>query len=122
MSASLGGLTMVAARSGNPEEQLIVYGSLVPGGLYHFLLVDLPGNWEQCVIRGRMEEYWGFKAFHYDAEGPEHPAWLLTSRALPGVLPELDEFEGEGYERVIIPARVDGGWVVAQVYAGKPVV
>ena len=112
---------MAAPSSGNPEEQLIVYGSLVPGGLYHFLLADLPGTWEQCLIRGRMGEYWGFRTFHYDAAGPEHPAWLLTSPALPGIFPELDDFEGDNYERIIIPARLDDRWVIAQVYAGKQV-
>jgi hypothetical protein len=66
-----------------------------------------------------MGEYAGFKAFHYDAAGPEHPAWLLTSPALPGKFPELDDFEGDSYERRIIPARVNGRWVMAQVYAGK---
>jgi gamma-glutamylcyclotransferase (GGCT)/AIG2-like uncharacterized protein YtfP len=110
---------MAPRPSGNPEEQLIVYGSLMPGDLYHFLLADLPGTWEQCVIRGRMGKYGGFKAFRYDAAGPEHPAWLLTSPALPGRFPELDEFEGEGYERVVIPAQVNGRCRMAQVYAGK---
>jgi hypothetical protein len=103
----------------NPEAKLIVYGSLVPGGLYHFLLADLPGTWEQCVIRGRMGHYGGFKAFCYDAAGPEHPAWLLASAELPRVIAELDDFEGEAYERLIIPARVSGRWVMAQVYAGR---
>jgi gamma-glutamylcyclotransferase (GGCT)/AIG2-like uncharacterized protein YtfP len=119
MSGSLEGFTIAAPPSGNPEKQLIVYGSLVPGGLNHFLLADLPGTWEQCFIRGRMGEYWGFRTFRYDPAGPEHPAWLLTSPALPGILPDLDGFEGEAYERRIIPARVNGGWVRAQVYAGK---
>ena len=32
--------------------------------------------------------------------GPEHPAWLLTSPALPEKFPELDAFEGEPYRRV----------------------
>jgi hypothetical protein len=31
----------------------------------------------------------------------------------------LDDFEGEEYERLTIPARVDGRWVMAQVYAGR---
>jgi hypothetical protein len=103
----------------NPETRLVVYGSLAPGGLYHFLLADLPGTWEQCVIRGRMGQYGGFKAFHYDTAGPEHPAWLFASAELPRVISELDDFEGEAYERVVIPVRVSGRWVMAQVYAGQ---
>lgn len=103
----------------NPEKKLIVYGTLVPGGMYHYLLADLPGTWEQCFIRGRMGEYWGFKAFQYDEAGPEHPAWVLTSEALPEKFPELDAFEGEPYCRVVISARVGKRWIKGQVYAGK---
>jgi gamma-glutamylcyclotransferase (GGCT)/AIG2-like uncharacterized protein YtfP len=103
----------------NPDERLIVYGTLVPGGMYHHLLADLPGTWEPCLIRGHMAEYWGFKAFRYDEHGSEQPAWLLTSKALPQKFPELDAFEGEGYCRRIIPARVGLRRVRAHIYEGK---
>jgi len=102
----------------NPE-RLIVYGTLVPGGMYHDLLADLPGTWERCVIRGSMREYWGFKAFQYDKNGPEHSAWLLTSPGLPEKFPELDAFEGEPYRRIIIPARRGIRRVWAHIYEGK---
>ena len=103
----------------SPETKLIVYGSLAPGGVNAFMLAGLSGEWHPCRIRGRMGTFRGFKSFRYDPQGPEHPAWLLTSPALPGIMPELDDFEGEAYERRIIPARVNGGWVLAQIYAGK---
>ncbi len=103
----------------NPDHHLIVYGTLVPGGMNHYLLAGLPGTWEKCFIRGQMGESWGFKAFRYDAAGPEHPAWLLTSAALPGKFPELDAFEGESYQRRIIPARVGIRQVWAHVYEGR---
>lgn len=103
----------------NPDERLIVYGTLVPGGMYHYLLADLPGAWEPCVIRGHMGEYWGFKAFRYAEHGPRHPAWLLNSEALPQKFPDLDEFEGEPYRRIIIPARVGIRRVRANIYEGK---
>ena len=100
-------------------ERLIVYGTLVPGGMYHYLLADLPGIWERCVIQGRMGEYWGFMAFQYDAAGPEHAAWLFTSKALPQKFPELDAFEGEPYRRIIIPARLGIRRVWAQIYEAR---
>jgi len=103
----------------NPDHHLIVYGTLAPGGMYHYLLADLPGTWEQCVIRGRLGEYWGFMAFQYDENGPERPAWLFTSKALPQKFPELDAFEGEAYQRRLIPALVGIRWVRAQIYEGK---
>jgi hypothetical protein len=32
---------------------------------------------------------------------------------------DLDDFEGEEYERLVIPARVSDQLVMAQVYEGK---
>ena len=103
----------------NPETRLIVYGSLAPGEANAFMLADLPGEWRPCRIRGHLGAFRGFKSFRYDPRGPEHPAWLLVSTELPRIIPELDDFEGEAYERLIIPAKVNGSWVMAQVYAGK---
>jgi hypothetical protein len=103
----------------NPEESLIVYGSLAPGGLNAFLLGGLIGEWYHCHIRGDMGNYRGFKSFRYDPEGPEHPAWLLVSPELPWIIFDLDDFEGEEYERVVIPARVGEQLVMAQLYEGK---
>ena len=102
-----------------PEENLIVYGSLAPGEANHFLLASLIGEWHRCQIRGHLGHYRGFKSFRYDPEGPEHPAWLLMSPELPRVIADLDDFEGEEYERCVIPARLGDRWVMAQVYAGK---
>jgi hypothetical protein len=103
----------------NPETGLIVYGSLAPGGANAFMLAGLVGEWYPCRIHGQMGAFRGFKSFRYDPKGPEHPAWLLVSADLPRVIADLDDFEGEEYERIVIPAKVNGRWVKAQVYAGR---
>jgi hypothetical protein len=103
----------------HPETRLIVYGSLAPGGANAFLVSGLVGEWYPCHIRGHMGVYRGFKSFRYDPQGPEHPAWLLESAELPRVILDLDDFEGEEYERLVIPARVSDQLVMAQVYEGK---
>ncbi len=103
----------------SPETKLIVYGSLVPGEANHFLLAGLTGQWHKCHIRGHMGQYRGFKSFRYDPKGPQHRAWLLESFELSRFITDLDDFEGEGYKRIIIPAQVDGRWVMAQVYEGR---
>jgi hypothetical protein len=103
----------------NPETSLIVYGSLAPGGANTFLLATLIGEWYPCRIRGHMGHYQGFKSFRYDPQGREHQAWLLESAELPGLLADLDDFEGEAYERIIIPAQLSDRWVMAQIYEGK---
>ena len=103
----------------NPEERLIVYGSLAPGGSNAFMLKSLGGEWYRCLIRGYLGRYRGFKSFRYDPQGPEHSAWLFSSSELPGFIQDLDEFEGEEYERIVIPAQVGDRWFLAQVYEGK---
>ncbi len=100
----------------HPETRFIVYGSLAPGGANAFHAGGPRGEWHPCRIRGRLGTYPGFKSFRYDPQGPEHPAWLLESTDLPRIIPDLDDFEGEAYKRLVIPAKVDGRWVMAQVY------
>ena len=102
-----------------PDEKLIVYGSLAPGGSNAFLFAGVPGTWHRCSIRGHMGRLHGFKSFQYDPGGAELPAWLFDSPVLPRLLPDLDGLEGQEYRRVLIPPMVDGYWVVAHIYEGR---
>lgn len=103
---------------GSVEERLVVYGSLAPGGANNFILARLGGSWHRCTIRGRMRIYKGFKAFTYDPAGDTHQAWLFTSPALPEKFPDLDDFEGEDYRRILIPVTVAGQEIFAYIYEG----
>lgn len=105
--------------SDNPEERLIVYGSLAPGGANNFILARLEGTWQKCTVRGHMGKYRGFKVFRYDPDGEEHQAWLFSSPLLPRKYPDLDDFEGDEYRRILIPAVVEGQEVLAYIYEGR---
>jgi gamma-glutamylcyclotransferase (GGCT)/AIG2-like uncharacterized protein YtfP len=102
-----------------PEERLIVYGTLMPGGQYHHLLADLEATWERCTIRGRLGSYWGYPSFKWNPMGEPHPAWLVTSPGLPAKFRELDEFEGKHYTRRFIPVEAGTRLVIAYIYEGK---
>jgi len=101
----------------NPNHRLIVYGTLAPGR-------SITSCWRvgrdlgALCNPGRMGQWYGFKAFKWEPGGEEHGAWLFTSRALPERLPELDDFEGEAYQRVVIPVQVGRRRVLAQIYEG----
>jgi gamma-glutamylcyclotransferase (GGCT)/AIG2-like uncharacterized protein YtfP len=102
-----------------PEERLIVYGTLAPGGQYHHLLADLDAAWERCLIRGRLGSYLGYPSFKWNPLGDTHPAWLVTSPLLPATFRDLDRFEGRAYSRRLIPAQAGHRLVVAYIYEGK---
>ncbi|MGQ9689392.1 MAG: gamma-glutamylcyclotransferase [Desulfobaccales bacterium] len=104
---------------GRPQERLIVYGTLAPGGRYHHLLADLKAVWERCLIRGRLRTYRGYPAFKWNPAGEAHPAWLVTSPFLAARFPELDRFEGGAYSRRLIPAQAGRRLVIAYIYEGK---
>ena len=103
----------------HPEERLIVYGTLMPGGQYHHLLAGLAARWEKCTIRGSLGAYRGYPSFKWNPAGEPHPAWLVTSPRLPAKYRQLDDFEGEAYTRRLIPAEAGHRLVIAHIYEGK---
>ena len=55
-----------------------------------------------------------------DEDGPAVPGYVFTSSQLNSAWKELDEFEGEEYERCLVPVLLESGVsVVANVYAIK---
>jgi gamma-glutamylcyclotransferase (GGCT)/AIG2-like uncharacterized protein YtfP len=109
-------------------ERLFVYGTLAPGRPNAHMLADVPGRWQPAVVRGRLlAEGWGaaigYPAIVLDEQGDEVRGLVFSSDALAAHWARLDDFEGEGYERVPTSARLDDGTVVeAYVYAlaGRP--
>ena len=96
------------------SDHLIVYGSLSPGGPNHGRLAALEGAWERGWVEGELEEVgWGaklgFPALHWRPGGPRVAAHLLRSVTLRKHWPELDRFEGAGYQRILVPFYSDQG-------------
>ena len=104
-------------------QRLFVYGTLGPGRPNEHILEDVPGEWVPATIRGELlQEGWGaeagFPGIVLDENGPEVHGLLLSSDELDQHWDRLDDFEGEGYERVQVPARLPSGESVeASVYA-----
>ena len=108
---------------GDTTPGLFVYGTLAPGRPNAHVMDGMTGTWEQGVARGALlPDGWGaaagYPAIVLDADGPEVPGLLFRSADLPAHWDRLDEFEGEGYDRVLTTVRLaTGERVTAYVYA-----
>lgn len=104
-------------------DRLFVYGSLAPGRPNAHVLARVPGAWEAATVRGVLrQEGWGaaigYPGIVVDQRGEEVAGFVFSSEELGAHWARLDQFEGEGYERVPVSATLEGGSVVqAQVYA-----
>ena len=102
--------------------RLFVYGTLAPGRPNEHVLADVPGEWESATVTGRLlQEGWGaavgYPGIILDKHGDEVQGFLFSSESLDKHWARLDEFEGEGYERVLTSAtRQDGTTVDAYIY------
>ena len=110
---------------------LAVYGTLAPGRPNHDVVAPLGGEWTEGVVEGDLSpDGWGatqgYPALRPRAGGPAVQVWVLRSDALAEAWLELDEFEGPGYRRILVPVFHPGPadarrlLGVANLYAAAP--
>jgi gamma-glutamylcyclotransferase (GGCT)/AIG2-like uncharacterized protein YtfP len=106
-------------------DRLFVYGTLAPGRPNAHVLAGVPGRWEPAAVKGTLlEEGWGaavgYPGIVLDEPGGDVNGFIFSSEALSAYWARLDEFEGDGYERVVTSAELEDGTVVkAHIYALK---
>lgn len=104
-------------------KRLFVYGTLAPGRPNEHILGQIGGSFEPATVIGTLyQEGWGaamgYPGIQLGEHGSEVQGFLFTSKNLPKHWSELDEFEGEGYERVLTKVKLKDNRVVdAYVYA-----
>jgi gamma-glutamylcyclotransferase (GGCT)/AIG2-like uncharacterized protein YtfP len=102
--------------------RLFVYGTLAPGRPNEHVLADLAGTWEPASVLGTLIPKGsgaaaGYPGIILDEHGSEVEGFLFSAESLAEHWTRLDEFEGEGYERVLTTAKLnDGRTVEAYVY------
>ena len=109
----------------SPEKAFIVYGTLAPNAPNHKVIEHIKGNWQHGSIRGRLEKegwgaelgYYGFKhASHEEQE--EIKVLVLLSDELVAYWQLLDDFEGNGYSRILAEYELENGETgVGYIYA-----
>ena len=93
---------------------LAVYGSLAPGESNHWVVSRISGEWVGGSVRGYVFDLtWGpadgYLGFVPDADGVDVRLAILISPDLSKKWREIDEFEGPGYERRVLPVLLDDG-------------
>lgn len=108
-----------------PGQVFIIYGTLAPNRPNHSKIEHIKGQWQKGIIKGKLvKEGWGAELGYYgfkhspldDQERIE--AYILFSDELVDNWSYLDEFEGEGYKRIVAKFELENGEVgVGNIYA-----
>ena len=108
-----------------PEKSFIIYGSLAPNAPNHHIVEHIKGTWQEGIVKGQLEEkgwgvdfgYLGFKHVSGE-EQKEIKAFILHSDELVDNWQLLDEFEGDGYRRLLALFELKNGQIgVGNIYA-----
>lgn len=88
-------------------DRLVVYGSLAPGRPNHHHIASIGGTWHTGWVEGELHDRgWGatqgYPGIRLQRGGPRVDVQVLESVELAQHWGRLDEFEGEGYQRVAV--------------------
>lgn len=103
-----------------------VYGTLAPGAPNHHVLENLGGQWRDGWVHGDLrQEGWGaqhgYPAIRWNPRSGQVPVKLLVSELLEHHWERLDQFEGAGYQRILVPVNMgDEVIAVANIYEARP--
>lgn len=108
-----------------PQKSIIIYGTLAPNRPNHSKIEHINGKWIKGVVKGKLVKegwgaelgYYGFKHSSID-EQENIEAFILFSDELVNNWTYLDEFEGDGYRRILAKFELENGEVgVGNIYA-----
>ena len=108
-------------------DRLFVYGTLAPGESNAHVLRGVKGRWSAATVRGHVIPVVdrgpaaGYPGIVLDGEEGRVHGLLFSSALLAEHWTRLDDFEGDGYERVLVRAEQAGGITVdAWIYRLRP--
>jgi gamma-glutamylcyclotransferase (GGCT)/AIG2-like uncharacterized protein YtfP len=108
-----------------PQKSIIIYGTLAPNRPNHSKIEHINGKWIKGVVKGKLVKegwgaemgYYGFKHSSID-EQENIEAFMLFSDELVNNWKYLDEFEGDGYRRILAKFELENGEIgVGNIYA-----
>lgn len=106
--------------------RLFVYGSLGPDRPNEHVLQRIGGTWEKARVKGTLHpKGWGvqigYPGITLDETADKVEGFVFHSDAIPQHWIELDDFEGQAYERVLTTVELENNETLkAYIYALKP--
>ncbi len=103
-------------------QHLFVYGTLGPGKPNEHVLSSIDGSWEEGSVFGYLKPLgWGsemgYPGITLNDSGDEIKGHIFSSKNLGLHWEELDSFEGDEYERILVLVRKkDNSKVRAFIY------
>jgi gamma-glutamylcyclotransferase (GGCT)/AIG2-like uncharacterized protein YtfP len=103
-------------------ERLFVYGTLGPGRPNEHVLSQVGGNWAAGRVKGVLrQEGWGaamgYPGIDLSDQGEEVQGFVFSSDNFASHWDRLDDFEGEGYARVLTTVYLEDDTTVdAYIY------
>ena len=96
---------------------LAVYGLLAPGEKNHWVVRSIEGEWNPGVVRGfEFDVTWGpaegYEGFLPDESGNDVAVMVLESDHLDKNFRSVDDFQGEGFVRQIVPVTLADGTII----------
>ena len=90
---------------------LFVYGTLKPGSEAYYYLARIHGIWSDAYCYGNWIKHTniGNPVISLDTNGVKIEGKLFYSKQLQNIIKEIDEYEGEEYERVITKIHPNNG-------------
>lgn len=93
---------------------LFVYGTLAPGQPNEHIMTKIGGQWQRGTVTGKLiEEGWGaemgYPGIVLDKDGGPIQGFVFCSANLEQHWPQLDEFEGCEYQRVLTEVALENG-------------
>ena len=111
-----------------PDKSIIIYGTLAPNRPNHSKIEHIKGEWKRGTVKGKLVNegwgaelgYFGFKHTQTD-EQENIKAYIFFSDKLVDTWSYLDEFEGDGYRRILAKYELDNGEIgIGNIYAINP--
>lgn len=101
--------------------KLFVYGTLQPNQSNNYLLQNIGGTFQKATVKGFYDtlgwgKTYGYPAVVLDDTGDAINGYVFTSNNLKTNWDLLDDFEGDGYKRVLTKVNVADKFVDAYIY------